>query len=123
LKTGIPEIRTRGVLPVSRSEGRTRSALMLESIALRHQIAVLERSRTRRPCFRRIDRLLWTLLSCWVFRSVRASRYAPNASAVRSVWWSPESAQQSSSDRRCGAKSAIRSSGVTKAAVARDSRC
>jgi len=37
--------------------------MLLESIALRHQIAVLERSRTRRPCFRRIDRLLWILLS------------------------------------------------------------
>jgi hypothetical protein len=37
----------------------------LESIALRHQIAVLERSRTRRPCFRRFDRLLWILLSRW----------------------------------------------------------
>jgi hypothetical protein len=39
--------------------------LVLESIALRHQIAVLERSRTRRPCFRRTDRLLWILLSRW----------------------------------------------------------
>jgi hypothetical protein len=38
---------------------------LLESIALRHQIAVLERSRTRRPCFRRIDRLSWILLSRW----------------------------------------------------------
>jgi hypothetical protein len=44
---------------------RTRTKLLLESIALRHQIAVLERSRTRRPCFRRIDRLLWILLSFW----------------------------------------------------------
>jgi hypothetical protein len=32
---------------------------------LRHQIAVLERSRTRRPCFHRFDRLLWILLSRW----------------------------------------------------------
>jgi len=52
-------------VPVARSEPRTRTALVLESIALRHQIAVLERSRTRRPCFRRIDRLLWILLSYW----------------------------------------------------------
>jgi hypothetical protein len=36
-----------------------------ESIALRHQIALLERSRTRRPCFRRFDRLFWILLSRW----------------------------------------------------------
>jgi len=42
---------------------RTRTALVLESIALRHQIAVLERSRTRCPCFRRFDRLFWMFLS------------------------------------------------------------
>jgi putative transposase len=52
-------------IPVARSEPRTRIALLLEAIALRHQIAVLERSRTRRPCFRRIDRLFWILLSRW----------------------------------------------------------
>ena len=56
---------TSGAVPVARSEPRTRIALLLESIALRHQIAVLERSRTRRPCFRRFDRLFWMLLSRW----------------------------------------------------------
>jgi putative transposase len=56
---------TSGAVPVARSKPRTRTALLLESIALRHQIAVLERSRTSRPCFRRIDRLLWILLSFW----------------------------------------------------------
>jgi len=40
-------------------EPRTRTALLLESIALRHQIAVLERCGTRRPCFRFWDRLFW----------------------------------------------------------------
>jgi hypothetical protein len=34
-------------------------------IALRHQIAVLKRSGTRRPCFRLRDRLLWLLLARW----------------------------------------------------------
>src|SRR5260370_2109106 len=47
------------------SEPRTLAALLLESIALRHQIAVLERSRTRRPCFRFWDRLFWILFSHW----------------------------------------------------------
>ena len=47
------------------SEPRTLAALLLESIALRHQIAVLERSRTRRPCFRLWDRLFWILFSRW----------------------------------------------------------
>ena len=46
-------------------EPRTRTALLLESIALRHQIAVLERSRTRRPCFRLWDRLFGILFSRW----------------------------------------------------------
>jgi hypothetical protein len=51
------------------SEPRTLAALLLESIALRHQIAVLERSRTRRPCFRlvpfanEIERLLTEALT------------------------------------------------------------
>ena len=49
----------------ARSELRTRTSLAVESIALRHQIAVLERSRTRRPCFRRFDRLFWILLAQW----------------------------------------------------------
>jgi hypothetical protein len=39
------------------SKPRTRPSLLLESIALRHQIAALKRSPTRRPCFRRFDRL------------------------------------------------------------------
>src|SRR5260370_31868504 len=47
------------------SEPRPLAALLLESIALRHQIAVLERSRTRRPCFRFWDRLFWILFSRW----------------------------------------------------------
>jgi len=56
---------TSGAVPVARSEPRTRTELLLESIALGHQIVMLERSRTRRPCFRRFDRLFWILLSRW----------------------------------------------------------
>jgi len=37
---------TSGAVPVAGSEPRTRTALLLEGIALRHQIAVLERSGT-----------------------------------------------------------------------------
>ena len=44
-------------------ELRRRSELVLEMIALRHQIAVLKRSGTRRPCFGLWDRLFWILLS------------------------------------------------------------
>jgi len=46
-------------------EPRTRTALPLESIALRHQIAVLQRSGARQPCFRLWDRLFWILFSRW----------------------------------------------------------
>jgi putative transposase len=44
---------------------RSRTELALEEIALRHQIAVLKRSGTRRPCFRRWDPLFWIVLSWW----------------------------------------------------------
>ena len=50
---------------VPNGEPRTLTALLLEWIALRHQIAVLERSGTRRPCFRRWDRLFGILFSRW----------------------------------------------------------
>ena len=56
---------TSRAISVARSGPRARTSLLLESIALRHQIAVLERGRTCRPCFRRFDRLFWILLSRW----------------------------------------------------------
>src|ERR1019366_7938109 len=56
---------TSAALPLARSEPRTRTALLLEAIALRHQIAVLERGGTCRPCFRLWDRLFWILFSRW----------------------------------------------------------
>jgi hypothetical protein len=40
-------------------------ALIAELIALRHQVAALRRSGTRRPCFRVPDGLFWVLLSRW----------------------------------------------------------
>jgi hypothetical protein len=43
-KSALMAMPTSGTAPVARSEPRTRTALLLESIALRHQIAVLERS-------------------------------------------------------------------------------
>lgn len=42
-----------------------RGGLVLEIIALRHQIVVLDRGRTRRPCLCPLDRMLWILLSRW----------------------------------------------------------
>jgi hypothetical protein len=42
-----------------------RRDLLLEFIALRHQLAVLQRTGTPRPCFRPSERLFWVLLSCW----------------------------------------------------------
>jgi hypothetical protein len=78
-----------GAVSVARSEPRTRTSLLLESIALRHQIAVLQRSRTRRPCFRRFDRLFWILLSRW-WSEWRASLVIVQPETVlrwrRNVW-------------------------------------
>ena len=49
----------------ARSEPRTWTSLVLEMVALRHQIAMLKRSGTRRPRFRFRDRLFWLLLVRW----------------------------------------------------------
>jgi hypothetical protein len=46
-------------------EPRSRTELRLEMIARRHQLAVLKRSGTRRPCFGLWDRLFWIFLSWW----------------------------------------------------------
>ena len=48
-----------------RARLRERNELGLEILALRHQIAVLRRTGTRRPRFSASDRLLWVLLSRW----------------------------------------------------------
>src|ERR1700674_1019018 len=46
---------------------RTRAALQLEILALRHQIGVLQRGSRTRPRLRTADRLLWAWLSrVWV---------------------------------------------------------
>ena len=42
---------------------RSRAALELENLALRHQIGVLQRSAARRPKLTPWDRLLWIGLS------------------------------------------------------------
>ena len=42
---------------------KTRAALQLENIALRHQIGVLHRSAKKRPQLHAPDRLLWVWLS------------------------------------------------------------
>jgi len=42
---------------------RTRASMHLEILALRHQLAVLQRRTTKRPRLRTADRLLWVMLS------------------------------------------------------------
>src|SRR5215470_320613 len=44
---------------------RQRRDLLLEFIVLRHQLAVLQRTGTRRPCFRPSERLFWVFLARW----------------------------------------------------------
>ena len=46
-----------------RAWARSRAALQLEVLALRHQLQVLQRSRPRRVRLAKADRWLWTLLS------------------------------------------------------------
>ena len=54
------------VLAALRSSFRTRAALQLEILALRHQINVLRRSQRGRVHLRTADRLLWTwLMRLW----------------------------------------------------------
>jgi hypothetical protein len=47
------------------ADHRARRVLVWECVALQHQLAVLRRSGTRRPCFRRIDRLFWVSIAWW----------------------------------------------------------
>ena len=51
------------LLAALRAIFRSRSALELENLALRHQIGVLQRSATKRPKLTAGDRMLWVLLS------------------------------------------------------------
>lgn len=53
----------RSVLQILRASIRTRATLQLEVLALRHQLQVLERARSRRVPLTRADRLLWVWLS------------------------------------------------------------
>src|SRR5436190_16069468 len=46
-----------------RSCFRTRESMQIEILALRHQLAVLQRRSTKRPRLRTADRLLWVMLS------------------------------------------------------------
>jgi hypothetical protein len=55
----------RRFVTAARAAFRARAALVAELIVLRHQVAVLQRSGTRRPRFRACDRLFWALLSRW----------------------------------------------------------
>ena len=49
----------------ARERLRQRRDLLLEFIVLHHQLAVLQRTGTRRPCFRTTERLFWVFLSRW----------------------------------------------------------
>ena len=59
------KLHERPSIPGGRKRTPNRIALLLEAIALHHQIAVLERSGTRRPCVRLWDRFFWILFSRW----------------------------------------------------------
>jgi hypothetical protein len=48
-----------------RARVHNRGELLLELLVLRHQLLVLQRTGTRRPCFRPSERLFWVFLSRW----------------------------------------------------------
>jgi len=50
---------------VVRARLRRRGDLLLEHIVLRHQLAILQRTGTRRPCLHPSERLFWAFLSRW----------------------------------------------------------
>ena len=62
---------------------RSRLELAAEILALRHQLAVLQRTTPKRPRLRRIDRLLWVLLSSVWPDSRRAVQIVTPATVVR----------------------------------------
>src|SRR5438105_1036693 len=72
---------------------RTRAAQQAEIVALRHQIAVLQRNVPRRLRFKQSDRLLWILLSrCWsgwrrCLHMVKPDTVGPLASEAFSRYW------------------------------------
>jgi hypothetical protein len=58
-------IRVRTMLSAVGTRLRQRLDLLLEFIVLHYQLAVLQRTGTRRPCFRPSEPLFWVLLSRW----------------------------------------------------------
>src|SRR6185436_2587181 len=53
----------RSLLLTLRTSARSRAALQLEVLALRHQLQLLQRSRSRRLRLAKADRCLWVLLA------------------------------------------------------------
>ena len=66
-----------------RARFRQRGDLVLELIVLRHQLAVLQRTGTRRPCLRPGERLLWVLLSRWWANWQRSLVFVQPATVLR----------------------------------------
>lgn len=72
------------LLAALRATVRSRLELAVEMLALRHQLAVLQRTASKRPRLRPIDHLLWILLSS-VWRSWRQAVQMVRPATV--VWW------------------------------------
>ncbi len=74
-------------LSTVRVRQRRRRDLLLECIILLHQIAILQRTGTRRPCFRSSDRMLWVLLSRWWANWQRSLIIVHPATVLRWRMW------------------------------------
>jgi hypothetical protein len=69
------------LLQTMRLSLRSRTALQLEILALRHQLQILQRSRRRRVRLNQADRLLWV----WLSRTWNKWRSAASSSDLFSV--------------------------------------
>jgi hypothetical protein len=66
---------------------RSRAAHLLENLALRHQIGVLQRSAAKRPKLTSGDRLLWICLSrLWRDWRSALSGFSPVLDLERAAW-------------------------------------
>ncbi|SRR6266700_3093705 len=79
---------------------RSRVALGLENLALRHQVGVLQRSARKRPKLTSGDRLLWICLSLWYARIPSGSHVTEMLALICSAYVTWKTREASSAGRK-----------------------
>ena len=102
----------RSLLLTLRTLARSRAALHLEMLALRHQLEALQRTRPRRVRLTKTDRWLWVLLAR-VWSGWRTALAIVKPETVIAwhrrgfrLWWTWKSRRRIGRDRRCPPTSA-----------------